>query len=187
MGVVRGSLNHRGQTRIHQDHSGPSNTGEAVASCRGTRLPRTTHTQTEHTYLTHAEYEHLHSEVPDHFRAFVLSGMRFGAATALHVPDLDLDHRSDRNVRAWKSTDGNGRRLGPTKTGRSDWTIAIPEQSCEPLDRPIWRRPADDFVFVRHRGLPHRQGAFWLGVWRPAVARFAGDTYEHTLHAVKIL
>lgn len=151
--------------------------------CRGMRLPRTTHTEREHTYLTHVEFAELYSFVPAHYQPLTMllagTGIRFGEATALQVFDIDISRREARIRRAWKPTgEGGQRRIGPTKTMRSTRTVAVPERTCELLEPLLWKRDPEDFVIVNRRGLPVRGPTFWQQAWRPAVAEFAGDRYE---------
>ena len=151
--------------------------------CRGMRLPRTTHTEREHTYLTHEEFGRLHALIPRHYQPLTMllagTGIRFGEATALQVGDVDLARREARIRRAWKPTgQGGQRRIGPTKTLRSTRTIAVPERTCEVLEPLMHGREPDALVIVNRRGLPVRSPTFWQQAWRPAVAEFAGDTYE---------
>lgn len=159
--------------------------------CRGMRLPRTTDTEREHVYLTHAEFAALYQHIAAQWRPLVMllvgTGMRFGEATALQVRDVDLVRREARIRRAWKPTgEGGRRRLGPTKTRRSDRTVAVPAQTCALLEPLLHRRGPEDFVIVNRRGLPVRQPTFWRSCWRPAVAEFAGDEYEVTRSGITI-
>ena len=151
--------------------------------CRGMRLPRTTHTEREHCYLTHAEFAAIHALIPPHYQPLTVllagTGIRFGEATALQVHDVDLSAREARIRRAWKPTgEGGQRRLGPTKTLRSTRTIAVPERTCEALEPLLHGRAPDDLVIVNRRGRRVSGPTFWQQAWRPAVAKFAGDTFE---------
>lgn len=159
--------------------------------CRGMRLPRTTHADREHTYLTREEFAELYRLIPAFYQPLVMllvgTGLRFGEATALRVRDVDLAAREARIVQAWKATNGNGRRLGPTKTLRSTRTVALPANVCD-LIRPFMAgRDPDTFVITNRRGGPVRQAAFWRGTWRPAVAEFAGDEYEVDRRTFKLV
>lgn len=149
----------------------------------GMRLPRTTHTEREHCYLTHAEFAQIYAFIPRHYQPLTMllagTGIRFGEATALQVHDIDLGAREARIRRAWKPTgEGGQRRLGPTKTLRSTRTIAVPEKTCEILEPLMSGRAPDAFVIVNRRGRRVTSSTFWQQAWRPAVAQFAGDDYE---------
>lgn len=149
----------------------------------GMRLPRTTHTEREHCYLTHAEFAEVHSFIPQHYQPLAMllagTGIRFGEATALQVHDVDLGAREARIRRAWKPTgEGGQRRLGPTKTLRSTRTIAVPERTCEILEPLLHGRAPDSMVILNRRGRRVTGSTFWQQAWRPAVAWFAGDNFE---------
>ncbi|WP_346007482.1 site-specific integrase [Janibacter terrae] len=151
--------------------------------CRGMRLPRTTHTEREHCYLTHDEFATIHALIPRHYQPLSMllagTGIRFGEATALQVHDLDLGAREARIRRAWKPTgEGGQRRLGPTKTLRSTRTIAVPERTCEVLEPLLRGKAPGDLIIVNRRGRRVTGPTFWQQAWRPAVAEFAGDEFE---------
>lgn len=159
--------------------------------CRGMRLPRTTDTERDHIYLTKDEFSRLWRIFKPAWSVLPYSlagtGMRFGEATALQVRDIDLNAREARIQRAWKPTGvGGQRRLGPTKTRRSDRTIALPENTCRLIEPLLFRRDPEDFVITNRRGLPVRQPTFWRSAWRPAVAEFAGDDYTVTRSGITI-
>jgi integrase len=161
--------------------------------CRGMRLPRTSHLRQEMTFLDRDEFARLWSLVHERYRPLVLllvgTGMRFGEATALHVADVDLSARSVRVRKAWKRTRKSVKELGPTKSLRSDRTVAIPAQVAEAL-RPLAEgRPANALLFTNARGGEVKQSTFWTRVWQPAVCAFAGDeiTYDHDKDGRKVL
>lgn len=149
----------------------------------GMRLPRTTHTEREHCYLTHDEFAEIHALIPRHYQPLAMllagTGIRFGEATALQVHDIDLGAREARIRRAWKPTgEGGQRRLGPTKTLRSTRTIAVPERTCEILEPLLHGRAPDALVILNRRERRVTGSTFWQQAWRPAVAVFAGDKFE---------
>lgn len=160
--------------------------GEGVRGdnpCRGMRLPRTSHTEQEMVFLTGEEFARLLELVDPRYRPFVLTlvstGMRFGEATALRVGDVDPASRSIHVRRAWKVTgEGGQRRLGPTKTRRSDRTVATSQANLDALAPLMAGRAHDDLLFVNARGGRITQSTFWTRVWSPAVQTFAGDEVE---------
>lgn len=153
--------------------------GHAPANpCRGMRMPRTSHTDDEHVYLSHEEFATLLGAIAEHYRPLVLTlvgtGMRLGEATALIVGDVDVERNEIRIRRAFKRT-GKTPEIGTTKSRRSDRTVAAPPQVIEAL-RPLiaGRRPTDRLL-VSKRGTEIRQSWFHKRYWRPAVWRLAGD------------
>lgn len=161
--------------------------------CRGMRLPRTSHRRQEMVFLDREEFARLWSLVHDRYRPLVLllvgTGMRFGEATALHVADVDLSARSVHIRKAWKRTRKSVKELGPTKSRRSDRTVAIPAQVAEALRPLVEGRPATALLFTNARGGEVKQSTFWTRVWQPAVCTFAGDevTYDRDKAGRKVL
>lgn len=147
--------------------------------CRGMRLPRTTHEQVEHCYLTPAEVQVLLDAVGERYRPLFLTlvgtGMRFGEATALQVGDVDVGARSIRISRAWKRTGGAVPELGPTKTLRADRVVVVPPQVLAAILPLMEGRAGSDLLFTSARGGPVRQSSIWRHVWQPAVWALAGD------------
>lgn len=144
---------------------------------RGVRLPRAD--RAEMTFLTHDEFARLLGHVPEQWRPLVMllagTGMRWGEATALTVADVDLEASAIRIRQAWKHTDGDGHKLGTTKTRRSNRTVALPA-ACRPdLELLTGDRAPGEYVFTNSRGGPVRHQTFHGGVWTPAVHAFAGD------------
>jgi len=149
--------------------------------CRGMRLPRTDHNSAEMIFLTRDEFEELYAHIPVHYQPFVLTlvgtGMRFGEATALTVGDVNLETKSIRIRQSWKKTGFSQRELGPTKTKRSNRTVAIPPQIAEALVPLIQGRPSKAFLFLNLKGKPI-SGAFGEKTWSVAVQKYAGDTVK---------
>lgn len=98
----------------------------------------------EMTFLTPDEFAQLLPLIHEHYRPLVLflvgTGVRFGEATALHVADVDLAG-SARIRMAWKRTGKSVRQLGPTKTGRSTRTVAVPGPVVDALAPLVHGRP----------------------------------------------
>lgn len=146
---------------------------------KGVRLPRTDHQRVEMVTLTAAEFERLAALVDPDFRPLVwllvLTGIRFGEATALTVADVDLGTRTARVRQAWKHTDGHGHELGPPKSRRSRRTVTLPAPVPAML-APLLDRAPGEFLLTNRRGGPVRRSNFHGDVWTPAVRSFAGDT-----------
>ena len=157
--------------------------------CEGIRLPRTSHREREHCLLTPAEVAVLRDAMDEHYQPLLLTlvgtGLRFGEATALRVGDVDLTSGSVRVSRAWKATNGNGRRLGPTKTRRSDRTVAIPANVRAALAPLVAGRAPGEWLFTNRAGRPVTQGTF-RRAWEPAVSTLAGDVFVRERHGITI-
>jgi len=151
--------------------------------CYRMRLPRTDHNSAEMIFLTRDEFDDLYALIPAHYQPFVLTlvctGMRFGEATALTVGDVNLETKSIRIRQSWKKTGFSQRELGPTKTKRSNRTVAIPPQIAQELVPLIQGRSSKAFLFLNLKGRPI-SGAFGEKTWTPAVQKYAGDTVEFT-------
>lgn len=143
------------------------------------RIARTV--REEMVFLTDTEFARMLPLIHAHYRPLVLflvgTGVRFGEATALHVADVDLSG-SARIRMAWKRTGKSVRQLGPTKTGRSTRTIAVPEPVLQAMRPLVHDRPAGSLVFTSMRGEAIRQSTFWKNTWKPAVHEFAGDDWR---------
>ena len=152
----------------------------AVANpCRGMRLPRTDHTDTEMVFLTRDEFGALFELIDPHFQPFVLTlvgtGMRFGEASAIMAGDVDLQNKSLRIRQAWKKPAAGKRDLGAPKTKRSNRTVALPPEVIEAITPLVQAKGAKDFLFTSKSGTPILNATFWRNVWSPAVQEFAGD------------
>ena len=147
--------------------------------CRGMRLPRTDHTDTEMTFLSAEDFTALHDLIDPHFQPFVLTlvgtGMRFGEATAVMAKDVDLKTNSIRIRQAWKKAEAGKSDLGAPKTKRSNRTVAIPPEIADVLRPILESKSANDLLFTNKSGTRILNATFWRNVWSPAVQEFAGD------------
>lgn len=157
---------------------------------RGTRLPRAGEEEVEDIqFLTHAEFDLLHGEIPDFWRPQVRhmfgTGMRWGELTAQQGRDQDLAagrYVGDdwvptpraRVVRAWKKGGG----LGPPKSKAGRRSLVLPFEVAEDVEHLIKGRPTSAFLFTTKTGQPVRHSNFYNRVWRPAVIR-ASICEEH--------
>jgi integrase len=120
--------------------------------------------------MTRAEFDKLVDAVTEHWRPLVeflvVSGVRWGEATALRPTDIDLESGTVRITRAWRRTYAvGGYELGPPKSKRSVRTINVPRTTLDKLDL------SKDWVFVNKTGGPVRGNGFHERVWQPAVDR----------------
>lgn len=136
--------------------------------CRRSRLPESE--SVEMVFLSANEFTTLLAYVPVKYQPLVLllaaTGLRWGEATALKPGDFDLEQRSVRVSRAWKSSLDKGWYLGPPKTRRSKRTVSLPDDLIPTL-RPLVDG-GGEFVFTNAYGKPVRQQNFYSGVWDPA-------------------
>jgi integrase len=149
--------------------------------------------QADLRFLTEAEFAIAAEAAGEHaglLTVAVGTGMRFGELTALWVSDVDLNHRTIRINKAWKS-DGEdseqdtpawlrrtlrakhqmrGHHLGNPKTPRSRRTIEISEQLVAVLRPQIEAKAVDDFVFTTPTGRPLHNADYYERVWNPLMA-----------------
>ena len=136
--------------------------------CTRSRLPESEHK--EMVFLSPDEFTTFLGYIPARWQPLVLllanTGLRWGEATALKPSDFDLEQRSVRVSRAWKSSSAQGWYLGPPKTRRSKRSVSIPDNLVQIL-RPLVES-GKEFVFTNAFGHPVRQQNFHGGVWTPA-------------------
>jgi integrase len=136
----------------------------------GRRLPRGQGDDDEMRMLTRAEFNALLEATTDYWRPLmeflVVSGCRWGEASALKPGDIDLEAGTVKIRRAWKHS-SEGYKIGPPKTRRSRRTIKVPASTLAKLTYA----PTDDWVFVNRDGGPVRYMGFRRRVWDKAVAR----------------
>jgi integrase len=98
---------------IHGLISAAMNTAEMLGyisrnPCRGVQLPGIEKAEDEAMFLTHAEFSLIMEGMGERYKAFtnflVMTGTRFGEATALTVADVDLLSKppTARINKAWK-------------------------------------------------------------------------------------
>lgn len=134
----------------------------------GTRLPRTE--KPEMVFLSREDFNRILAEIPERWKPFtrflVVSGARFGEASALRPSDVDRDHNTVRIRRAFKRTYAKGGyELGPTKTRKSNRDISIDRSVLNDLNY------TQEWLFTTKTGSPVRVSNFRANVWWPAVAR----------------
>lgn len=139
---------------------------------RGIKLPRGHEGErVEMTILTPDEYADVESRIPEHYRPLVRflagTGCRWGEAVALTVGDVALPNVRIRRALKWSPD--NDRKVGATKTRRSNRTIALPPEVAEDLRDLCAGRSRDALVFTAPRGGPVLHRTFWSRVWLPAV------------------
>lgn len=159
----------------------------------GTRLPRGAEgSRTEMRILDQDELAALFAAVPDHYRPLVRflagTGCRWGEAVALTVADVSLPNVRIRRARKF-SPDGHYT-IGPTKTPRSNRTVALPVELHDEIRAQCAGKPGDALVFTAVKGGLVHHRPFWSKVWVPAASQFQPRPRIHDLrhsHASHLL
>ena len=143
--------------------------------CRGVQLPSGEKAEDETRFLTHAEFglilECMGEQYKDFTAFLVMTGARFGEATAVTVADVDLMSKPAtlRINKAWKRDGSNGFYVGPTKTGAGKRTVSLNPQLVEMLIPLVASRPGTDLLFTSSKGTRISHSMFWRNFWMPAV------------------
>lgn len=122
--------------------------------CRGIPLPTIQRAEDEANFLTHAEFSLLLEGMDGRYKTFtqflVMTGTRFGEATAIRVADIDLLSRppTARVNKAWKR-DGQSRYyVGPAKTGAGKRTIGLNPALVDLLLPMVASRAGSELLFT---------------------------------------
>lgn len=139
---------------------------------KGIRLSRASEVdQTEMRLITPEEWLGIEDRVAAHYLPFVrflaATGCRWGEAVAITVGDVALPNIRIRRALKW-SPDSN-RTVGPTKTRKSNRTIALPVELHDEIREACRDKKRDDLVFTAPRGGAILHRTFWSRVWLPAV------------------
>ena len=136
----------------------------------------------EMVFLTPTEYQILRARATEHYRPFldilVLTGLRFGEATALQRRDLHLNDEPPTLTvaRSWKKSG----QLGPPKTKKARRTISLPDEAAEILREASRGKQPDDLVLVNKAGRRILQDTIWK-LWD----RWVDDTGREEPHLHK--
>lgn len=153
--------------------------------CTGIKLPRSSeHHETEHRYLTHAEFQVLRAAMSSHFvpllDTLVGTGIRWGEAEALQVKAIDFRASTMRITQSAKwDASRSQRTFGPPKTKKSRRTIALPPEVTTALLPLVEGKRREDLIFTMPRGGQLRHATFHHRYWVPAVE--AADLIEPRL------
>lgn len=164
---------------------------------RGTKLPRKgeEHVEDIH-FLTHAEFDLLWAEIPEHGRDLTAwlfgTGMRWSEATAQQRRDVDLDAGMlvdgvwtsaphTKVARAWKQ---RPRTLGPPKTKASRRTVLLPQELVPVAERCMKDVGTDAHLFRTSTGQAITHSNWFNRIWKPATIR-ASICAEHMLDGCK--
>lgn len=161
--------------------------------CRGVQLPSGEKVEDEARFLTHAEFSQILAIMPERYKDFtqflVMTGTRFGEATAVTVADVDLMSKPPtvRITKAWKRDGNNEFYVGSTKTGAGKRTISLPATLVEILIPLVASRQGSDLLFTTGTGGRIAHSIYWQKCWLPTVkaARAAGLEKEPRIHDLR--
>ncbi|MCO4237993.1 site-specific integrase [Pseudarthrobacter sp. MDT3-28] len=168
---------------IHNVHgllSAAMNTAEMLRyiprnPCRGVQLPSVDKAEDEAMFLTHTEFNMVLEAMGERYKTFtnflVMTGTRFGEATALKVADVDLLSKPPtvRINKAWKRDGQSQYYIGATKTGAGKRTIGINPALVDLLVPLVASRSADELLFTTPKGERTIHKLYWHHYWVPAV------------------
>lgn len=161
--------------------------------CRGVPLPTVESTEDDALFLTHAEVslliEGLQTQYKTLAQFLVMTGARFGEATALKVADIDLLSKppTARISKAWKRDGQSQYYIGPTKTRAGKRTIVLNPALVDLLIPLIARRSGGELLFTTPDGQRIAHKPFWQHHWVPAVlaAQAQGLTKTPRIHDLR--
>jgi integrase len=142
--------------------------------CPGVQLPTGEKPKDEALFLTHAEFGLIMEAMGERYKTFteflVMTGTRFGEATAVTVADVDLLAKpaSVRINKAWKRGKNSQYYLGATKTGAGKRTVALNPQLVELLVPLVASRAGTDLLFSTPKGQRIAHKLYWQHYWMPA-------------------
>jgi integrase len=161
--------------------------------CHGVPLPTVERAEDDALFLTHAELSLLtrgmHAPYKTLVQFLVMTGARFGEATALKVADIDLLSKppTARINKAWKR-DGQSRYyLGPTKTRAGKRSVGLNPALVDLLIPLVADRPGSELLFTTPGGQRIAHKPFWQHHWVPAVhaAQAQGLTKSPRIHDLR--
>lgn len=160
---------------------------------KGIKLPRGQEGDAdEMRILTPAEFADLIALTPEHFRPFIRflagTGCRWGEAVALQVKDVQLPNIRVRRALKWHPS--APRKVGATKTRKSNRTVAVGRVLQDDLRAACAGKGPNDLVWTAIRGGQILHRTFWERVWLPAAGALGPRPRIHDLrhtHASTLL
>ena len=122
--------------------------------CKGIDLPEMAHAEDKEQFLTWNEwqliYKHIHITYQPLALFLVMSGARFGEATAVTVADFNYRNvpATVRINKSWKRDGDNAYYVGSPKTASSKRTVAVPPAVVEAV-APLTEGVAGDSLIFR--------------------------------------
>lgn len=153
---------------------------------KGIKLPRGNEGDAvEMRIFTPAEFADVEERMDEHYRPLLRflagTGARWGEAVALTVADVDLVNGTVRIRRALKWSPDNQRKVGATKTKRSNRTVALPPELLPDLKTLCEGRKGAELVFHAKRGGAALHRTFWSRYWLPSVEHLEPRPRIHDL------
>lgn len=151
---------------------------------KGVRLPRGQEAErVEMRIITPEEFAGVVDLVPEHYRGFLRflygTGCRWGEAVALQVQDVNLPNVRIRRALKWSPD--NERKVGATKTRKSNRTVVVGDVMFDDLRKACAGKAGTDLVWTAHRGGPILHRTFWSRYWLPAVSHLEPRPRIHDL------
>lgn len=143
--------------------------------CRGIDLPTTEHAEDKEQFLTWDEWQLIYKNLNIAYQPLalflVMSGARFGEATAVTVADFNWRNvpATVRINKGWKRDGANAYYVGQPKTATSKRTVAVPPPVVEALQPLTEGMPGASLLFRTSTGGRIAQKYFW-NAWTRAVA-----------------
>jgi Site-specific recombinase XerD len=162
---------------------------------KGIRLPRGQEgDRVDMRIITPDEFAIVIQLIPENYRPLVRflygTGCRWGEAVALTVADLGQTYvdpssgqplRPVRIRRSLKWSPDNDRRVGATKTKRSNRTVVVGDVMLDDLAAAAVGKKGTDLVFTAPRGGAILHRTFWSRAWLPAVSHLEPRPRIHDL------
>ena len=162
---------------------------------KGIKLPRGQESdRVDMRILDPGEFADICERMPEHYRPFARflfgTGCRWGEAVALTVADIGqeyVDARSGNTLRpvrirrSLKWSPDNDRRVGATKTRKSNRTVVVGDIMLDDLAAACEGKGGAELVFTAPRGGPILHRTFWSRVWLPAVEHLEPRPRIHDL------
>ncbi|MFE5835810.1 tyrosine-type recombinase/integrase [Arthrobacter sp. NPDC056493] len=161
--------------------------------CQRVQLPSSEKAEDEARFLTHAEFGLILECMGERYKAFteflVMTGLRFGEATAVTVADVDLMSKpaTIRINKAWKRGANSEYYIGATKTGAGKRTVSLNPHLVDILVPLVASRPGTDLLFTTPKGERIIHKLYWHHYWVPAVdaAQARGLTKSPRIHDLR--
>ena len=162
---------------------------------KGIKLPRGQESdRVDMRIMDPEEFGTVIERVPVGYQPFVRfmfgTGCRWGEAVVLTVADIGqeyVDPRSGNTLRpvrirrSLKWSPDNDRRVGATKTRKSNRTVVVGDIMLDDLAAACEGKKGGELVFTAPRGGPILHRTFWSRVWLPAVEHLEPRPRIHDL------
>lgn len=162
--------------------------------CGGMRLPMGEKVGDDAHFLTLNEFAQLFDKILEPYKEvfvqfLVMTGTRFGEATAVTTDDYELQSRPEtvRINKASKHFGNNAQYVGPSKTSAGRRTVSLPPALMELLSPLVAGRRGSEPLFTSDMGGRIVHSTFWKRTWPPAVtaAHDAGLDRTPSIHDLR--